>query len=54
MQGDALARGARSATFPPPKVSYDKWNAIFGEEEKPCPKPKRKKRPSRTTQASKG
>lgn len=32
MSGDVLARGARSATFGPPKVSQEKWNKIWAEE----------------------
>lgn len=27
--GDQLARGAKSATFLPPKVSQEKWDAAF-------------------------
>jgi len=34
MPGDTLARGGKSATFGPPKVSQEKWDEIFGEEEK--------------------
>lgn len=34
MRGDALARGARSATFPPAKVSQAKWDAVWAEEPK--------------------
>lgn len=36
--GDRLARGFRSVTFGPAKVSQEAWDAIFGEE-----KPKQKK-----------
>ena len=41
MAGDSLARGARSATFGPAKVSQTKWDAIFGgyESETPAAKP---------------
>lgn len=38
MQGDALARGAKSAQFGGPKVSQEKWDAIFGPKEKKKPK----------------
>ena len=31
MQGNKLASGAKSATFPPPKVSQAKWDRIFGK-----------------------
>ena len=34
MRGDALARGARSATFQPAKVSQARWDAIWAEEPK--------------------
>jgi len=30
--GDVLARGGRSATFPPAKVSQEKWNAIWADD----------------------
>jgi hypothetical protein len=33
MANDSLARGAKSAMFPPPKVSQEKWDAIWREEE---------------------
>ena len=33
MSGDTLARGARSATFGPAKVTQAKWDAIFGKDE---------------------
>lgn len=29
MAGDTLARGAKSATFGPPKVSQERWDAIW-------------------------
>jgi hypothetical protein len=32
MRGDALARGARSATFGPAKISQAKWDAIWETE----------------------
>jgi len=33
MNGDALARGARSATFgPAEKVSQEKWDAIWADD----------------------
>ena len=32
MAGDALARGAKSATFGPAKVSQAKWDAIWEDE----------------------
>lgn len=32
MAGDSLARGARSATFGPAKVSQERWDAIWAEE----------------------
>jgi hypothetical protein len=35
--GDVLARGARRATFPPAKVSQDKWDAIWADEAKEIP-----------------
>jgi hypothetical protein len=36
MRGDALARGAKSATFPSlSHVSQQKWNDIFGEASEP-------------------
>ena len=38
MRGDLLARGARSATFPPAKVSQERWDAIWAED-----KPEEKK-----------
>ena len=31
MAGDSLARGARSATFGPAKVSQKKWDEIWKE-----------------------
>jgi hypothetical protein len=35
MPGDALARGARSATFgPAAKITQEKWDAIWAEEPK--------------------
>jgi hypothetical protein len=41
--GDVLARGARSATFPPAKVTQAKWDAIFGgPDEIEVPKKKKK------------
>jgi hypothetical protein len=40
--GDVLAKGGKSATFGPPKVSQERWNAIWAEEPKE-PKPKSKK-----------
>jgi hypothetical protein len=30
--GDALARGARSATFGPAKISQSKWDSIWADE----------------------
>ena len=36
MAGDSLARGARSATFGPAKVSQAKWDAIFPPDEAPA------------------
>ena len=43
MTGDRLARGARSATFSPAKVSQEKWDAIWADEkpveEKPVTEP---------------
>jgi hypothetical protein len=36
MAGDTLARGGKSATFGPAKVSQDKWDKIW-EEDKPKP-----------------
>lgn len=33
MNGDTLARGAKSATFGPAKVSQAKWDSIFGTPE---------------------
>lgn len=30
--GDQLARGMKSATFLPPRVSQEKWDAIWSEE----------------------
>ena len=38
MAGDSLARGARSATFGPAKVSQTKWDAIFPPDESAAPK----------------
>lgn len=32
--GDALARGAKSATFGPAKVSQKKWDSIWADEPK--------------------
>ena len=32
MNGDALARGAKSATFGPAKVSQKKWDKIWEDE----------------------
>lgn len=32
MSGDRLARGARSATFGPAKVSQAKWDKIWADE----------------------
>lgn len=32
-QGDVLARGAKSATFGPAKVSQAKWDEIFNSAE---------------------
>lgn len=29
--GDTLARGGKSATFGPAKVSQEKWDAIFND-----------------------
>jgi hypothetical protein len=31
--GDLLARGARSAVFPPPKVTQERWDAIWASDE---------------------
>ena len=31
--GDQLARGARSATFGPPNVTKEKWDAIWSQDE---------------------
>ena len=31
--GDQLARGARSATFGPPDVTQEKWDAIWSQDE---------------------
>lgn len=31
--GDQLARGARSATFGPPNVTQEKWDAIWSQDE---------------------
>ncbi len=50
-QNDALARGARSVTFPSNShISADKWNSIFGERPLNISKPEKKneiKRPRR-------
>jgi len=32
--GDALARGGKSATFGPPKVSQEDWDKIWADEPK--------------------
>ena len=32
MRGDILASGGRSAQFLPPKISQEKWDAIWKEE----------------------
>jgi hypothetical protein len=32
MSGDALARGARSATFGPPNITKEKWDAIWEDD----------------------
>ncbi len=45
MAGDTLARGGRSATFGPPKVSQDKWDEAFKDvkvKEKPKPAGRKK------------
>ena len=42
MAGDSLARGARSATFGPAKVSQKKWDAIFPPEKSQEPQEKTK------------
>lgn len=34
MAGDILARGAKSATFGPAKISQAKWDAIWADESK--------------------
>lgn len=34
MIGDTLARGGRSATFPPAKVSQQRWDEIWSESGK--------------------
>ena len=39
MAGDILARGARSATFGPAKISQEKWDAIWADEPKAESKP---------------
>lgn len=32
MSGDALARGARSATFGPAQVTQEKWDAVWSDD----------------------
>lgn len=32
MAGDSLARGAKSATFGPPKISQERWDAIWADD----------------------
>lgn len=44
MVGDILARGAKSATFGPAKVSQAKWDAIWAE--KPIEKSKESEKPT--------
>ena len=45
MAGDSLARGAKSAVFPPAKVSQERWDSIFGAPEKTKEKPAEPKKP---------
>lgn len=33
MVGDSLARGAKSATFGPPKISQEAWDKIWEQDE---------------------
>jgi hypothetical protein len=33
MAGDKLAAGAKSAMFGPPKISQEKWDKIWAEDE---------------------
>lgn len=33
MSGDTLARGGKSATFGPPKVTQEKWDKIWEKDE---------------------
>lgn len=37
MSGDALARGAKFATFGPAKCTQEKWDAIWGDNNLPAP-----------------
>jgi len=41
--GDKLARGASRASYQMPKVSQEKWDAMFADE-KPAKKPGKKSR----------
>jgi hypothetical protein len=34
MKGDTLASGAKSAQFPPAKITQKKWDLIFGKKTK--------------------
>lgn len=35
MVGDSLARGAKSATFGPPKISQEAWDKIWEQDAEP-------------------
>jgi len=53
MQGDALARGAKSQVFPSlSHISQDRWNEIFGERPLNVMKPKKKNGLKRTSRKS--
>ena len=45
--GDALARGAKSAVFPPAKVSQERWDSIWADDKTENVKPAKKKQPKK-------
>lgn len=49
MVGDILARGGKSAIFPPAKVTAEKWAAIWDEPKPEKEKPAKKKQPKLKT-----